>query len=81
MREQGHESDAQPKGIRVKEIARDRGVALRNGDPAQLQTPPGRDADPLDAQCCPETLAKLLLDPRLRPVRLDVQVHRQKKRG
>ena len=50
-------------------------MGLGNRDAGQLQAPPRSHADPLDMQRGAETLAKFLLNPRLCPARLHIQIH------
>ena len=57
-----------------QEITRIRGGALRDGNAAQSQSAPRRHADCLDAHGSAEALAEFLLNARLCPERLHIQI-------
>ena len=79
LRKKRTEPNTQSKGFGFKKIARSSGLGLRNGDAAQLEAAPRRDADLTDVQRRVQTLAEFLLNSRLCGLRLNIQVHREQK--
>lgn len=65
----------QLKRFRLEKIAPDRAGRLRDGDPVELQSTPGRDADLAQTNWGVEALAEFLLNPTVHALRLDVKIH------
>ena len=62
------------KALRLQEIASDLARLLRDGNAIEFQSAPRGDADLAQMKGCAEPLAKFLLNPMVRALRLHIQV-------
>ena len=65
------------EALRLQEIASDLARLLRDGNAIEFQSAPWGDADLAQMKGCAQSLAKFLLNPMVRALRLHIQVDRE----